>query len=389
MTPMHDTTRPSIHSLKPLESGGTIARGGFIYQDHIAVSFLLDMVADELLEEVWCETHDDITLLKRGYNGEEVEFVQVKNVHLDSFWSTTKLCQREKTSTNTDGHGSSLLEKSFAHDRCAEPCKFRIVTSLPTNASLKVLTLPFDSPIREIGSDEFNKLTATVRKKFGTLISPNNNDVVYWLSNAKWQVESEKEIRISNVARLMKIISNKGIHLAGEVVETKIYPQILDLVQNAAAASWETNEKAKKIIRREFLDWLDNIIRNEQYPLSAGAGEKLKEKMMRAKIAKDYIITAQDERRKFRQERLAPRYLDLTDLELIEGEVLSELESLRLRLDSGEFTEGTPFLKTCHDKLRELQGTLQVKSKLPLHYLDGCMYDITDRCAHRYHKESK
>ena len=109
---MQETTKPSIHSLRPLESGGTISRGGFIYQDHVAVSFLLDMVADELLEEVWCETHDDITLLKRGYNGQEVEFVQVKNVVLDSLWSPARLCQREKTNANTDGYGSSLLEKS-------------------------------------------------------------------------------------------------------------------------------------------------------------------------------------------------------------------------------------------------------------------------------------
>lgn len=386
---MERTTKPSIHSLRPLESGGTIARGGFIYQDHIAVSFLLDMVADELLEEVWCETQDDITLLRRGYNGQEVEFVQVKNIILNSFWSTAKLCQREKTNVNKDGHGSSLLEKSFANDRCAEPSKFRIVTSLPTNPTLKVLTLPFDSPLREVGSTEFNKLTATVMKKFGTLVSPNNNNVIYWLRNTKWQVESEKEIIVSNKAKLMKIISNKGIHLPGDTIETKIYPQILDLVQRAATISWETDSKTKKIRRKEFLDWLDNILRNEQYPLSAGAGEKLQEKMTKANIANDYIVTALDERRKFRQERLVQKYLDLTDSELIEGEVLSELKGLRLRLDNGEFVEGTPFLKICQDKLRELQVSLPVKSKPPLHYLDGCMHDITDRCAHRYHKESK
>ena len=111
--------------------------------------------------------------------------------------------------------------------------------------------------------------------------------------------------------------------------------------------------------------------------------------MTKANITKDYILTAQDERRKFRKERLDPQYLELTDLELIEGEVLSELNRLRLRLDSGEFTEGIPFLKTCQDKLMEMQTMLQVKSKPPLYYLDGCMYDITDRCAHRYHRETK
>lgn len=379
----------SIHNLRPLENGGTISRSGFIYQDHVAVFFLLKMTADKSLEEIWCETHDDITLIWCGNQGQEVEFVQVKNLTLKSFWSVTKLCQREKTSVNTSGHGASLLEKSFAHDRCSEPCKFRIVTSLPTNDSLKILSMPLEAPARKSGSAELVKLTEEISKKLDAVLSPNNHDVSYWINNARWQVESEKEIITSNMAHLMKIIADKGIHLPGKTIEEKIYPQILGLAQNAAAAVWEIDDRAKKIRREEFLNWLDNILRNEQYPLSASAGEKLIEKMAKGNIAKDYIVTALDERRKFRQERLAPKYLELTDLDLIEGEVLSELKSLRLRLDSGEFSEGMPFLKVCQDKLRELQNSLQVKSKPPLHYLDGCMYDITDRCAHRYHRDIK
>ncbi len=386
---MQQTVISSIHDLKPLENGGVVSRGGFIYQDHVAVNFLLRMVSDESLEEVWCETHDDITLIWREGNDQEVEFVQVKNLDLDSFWSVPKLCERDKTSANPTGQGSSLLEKSFAHDRCKEPCRFRIVTSLPVNTSLKVLTLPLDSPIRRPGEEKFDRLIDSVVKKFDSLHSPNGHDVVYWLRNTEWQVESEKEIITSNKAQLMKAISNKGINITGDTVEMKIYPQILALAQDAATVSWEVNRKAKKIDREEFLDWLDNLLRNEQYPLSGGAGEKLKEKMSRANIAKDYILTAQEERLKFRQERLTPQYLELSDLEMIDGEVLSELKNLRLRLDNGELAEGLPFLKTCRDKLTEMQNTLQVKSKPPMYYLDGCMYDITDRCAHRYHRETK
>ncbi|MBK8616882.1 MAG: hypothetical protein IPN96_07170 [Anaerolineales bacterium] len=50
---MQQLTRLSIHNIKPLENGGTISRGGFIYQDHVAVSFLLEMATNDLLEEVW------------------------------------------------------------------------------------------------------------------------------------------------------------------------------------------------------------------------------------------------------------------------------------------------------------------------------------------------
>jgi hypothetical protein len=386
---MQQSVRPSIHELKPIETGGTISRGGFVYQDHIAVSFLLEMVSDKSLEEVWCETHDDITLIWHGEIGQEVEFVQVKNISLDAFWSVAKLCKREKTNENQGGDGTSLLEKSLAQDRCAEPCKFRIVTSLPTSAPLKTLTLPLTSPNRDISGEEFNRLINLVQKKINNLISPNNHDVIYWLKNAKWQVESENEIITKNKVKLMSYIINKGIHLSIDVIETTIYPKILDKAQSSAVIPWEVDDKAKKIRREEFLDWLDNLLRNAQYPLSVGAGEKLREKMEKAKISNDYILTAQEERRQFRQERLNPKYLDLADLDLIEGEVLSELIGLRLRLDSDEFAEGAPFLKVCQDKLRDLQVTLQAKSKPPLFYLDGCMYDITDRCAHRYHREAK
>jgi hypothetical protein len=386
---MQQSDKTSIHDLKPLEKGGTISRGGFVYQDHIAVSFLMEMISDISLEEVWCETHDDITLIRHGEIGQEVEFVQVKNISLDAFWSVAKLCKREKTNENQVGDGTSLLEKSFAQDRCAEPCKFRIVTSLPTSAPLKILTLPLTSPNRDISSDEFNKLIGNVQKKVNGLISPNNHDVIYWLKNTKWQVESEDEIITKNKAKLISHIMNKDIHLSSDVIETSIYPKILEKAQNSATIPWEVDDKAKKIRRKEFLDWLDNLLKDAQYPLSISAGEKLREKMEKAKIANDYILTAQDERRQFRRERLNPKYLDFTDLDLIEGEVLSELNGLRLRLDGDEFAEGAPFLKVCQDKLRDLQVALQAKAKPPLFYLDGCMYDITDRCAHRYHREAK
>jgi hypothetical protein len=344
------------------------------------------MVTNQLLEEVWCETHDDITLLWHGEKEQEVEFVQVKNLSLNALWSVAKLCKREKTNENPQGIGSSILEKSFAHDRCIEPCKFRIVTSLPTNDLLKVLTLPLNSPNRDLKDENFGRLIKEVKDKVNGLTSPNGHDVIYWLTNSMWQIMSQDDVIIRNVANLFKIISSKSIYLTGETIEGNIYPQILIKAQDAASAPWERNDKAKKIQREEFHNWLDNILREAQYPLKGSAGEKLRDKMERANIANDYILTAQEQRRQFMQERLHPKYLELSDLDLIEGEVLSELKSLRLGLDNGEFVEGAPFLKVCQDKLRELQNTLQVESKPPMFYLDGCMYEITDRCAHRFTK---
>ena len=39
---------PSVDDAKPIEEGGPVARKGFNYQDEIAVSFLLDMMEDQI-----------------------------------------------------------------------------------------------------------------------------------------------------------------------------------------------------------------------------------------------------------------------------------------------------------------------------------------------------
>ena len=67
----------SIHSLVPFEQGGPIARTGFLYQDHVAARFCIEMLSEGSIEEVWCETEDDITLLWGTGGTTVVEFVQV------------------------------------------------------------------------------------------------------------------------------------------------------------------------------------------------------------------------------------------------------------------------------------------------------------------------
>ena len=85
---------PSIRELPPLEEGGTEARKGFHFQDHVAAALCIDMLDDPSLLEVWCETQDDITLIWRlaqaatkadrndVSSDERVEFVQVKDLQL-------------------------------------------------------------------------------------------------------------------------------------------------------------------------------------------------------------------------------------------------------------------------------------------------------------------
>ncbi len=61
----HTTAPPrkSIHACPLRACGGVIARVGFSFQDHVAVSFCIEMREDgSTLLSVWCEGQDDITL---------------------------------------------------------------------------------------------------------------------------------------------------------------------------------------------------------------------------------------------------------------------------------------------------------------------------------------
>src|SRR5262245_14148823 len=124
---MSSSPLKSIFDLEPLEQGGQIARSGFSFQDHVAAHLALEMIADASLREVWCETQDDVTLIwQTNPSSIEVEFVQVKSNDLNQLWTAAKVCERDKpkesqSASGKDGAGRSIIERSFANDRCLEP----------------------------------------------------------------------------------------------------------------------------------------------------------------------------------------------------------------------------------------------------------------------------
>ena len=95
-TPADSPPPPSIFDLEPLEHGGEDARQGFGLQDHVAAGLCIDMMLDASIREVWCETHDDITLLFDLGSSKElhVEFIQVKAHEFDQLWSVAKITAR-------------------------------------------------------------------------------------------------------------------------------------------------------------------------------------------------------------------------------------------------------------------------------------------------------
>ena len=377
------TSLPSIHALLPLDSGGSNAIRGFDYQDDVAAAFCLEMVKSEDLLQIQCETHDDITLVWQDDTVEMVEFVQVKKIDLDQLWSIAKLCQREK------GSGSSLLEKSLSRERCVEECIFRIVTDVGVKKELDLLTYDKDDSRRDKHSSEFQTLRDAVIAKVGNFKSPKDNDCVHWLDNAYWDVrESREALKNANLLLLQNFVTQKiGEHLAPDQAN-KVYEKLLRKVHNAAAPEKRSNPNKKILKKAEFLEWLKKIVNQQLYPSTIG-NDALRQKMGAAKLSPTAISTAIDQRRRYRKERLSPTYLSLVDIERIEGDVTAEMHQAFSKLEAEEINDtGPQFHTRCLDILKELKKTHSFSVDTLLSFYQGYMYDITNRCLHRFSREA-
>ncbi|MBD1919763.1 DUF4297 domain-containing protein [Microcoleus sp. FACHB-831] len=253
--------RPSYRNISPVESGGERARQGFTFQDHVAAGYCIDMLLNAGILEVWCELLDDITIVRNQAGQEEFEFVQVKSNKLDQLWSVAKLCERDQKNP-----GTSILEKLFANERGAEPCRFRIVTCRDVNNELKVLTLPLNSPVRTAPNNKFTHLCQQVSEKLPNYKSPIGSDTSSGLSRTEWDVRySEEAIREKNLSNIRAFGECIGVFLSAKQW-TEIYEKILYKVKEAGEANWEINLDAKKFKRNKFLDWIIPLIKLADVP---------------------------------------------------------------------------------------------------------------------------
>jgi predicted esterase YcpF (UPF0227 family) len=373
----------SIHELPPLETGGVNARRGFSIQDHVAAGFCLHLLGNNALKEVWCENQDDVALIWDHDGKEEVEFVQVKGDEFDQLWSIAKLCDRKRT----DGQpvvGTSILERSLAYDRCSEPCYFRIVTIRPVMEELRPLTYALDSQSRILAQNKINELTRLVAVKVGNFRSPNNNGHDFWISHAVWdEAHSESSIKTANLLRLLAIVEAEGEHLFGDQIE-ELYERLLTKVYNAGRIRWVDQPDGKKLKKPQLVGWFVENLRTMAYPAPTGGGQTVKQKMEAARLPQDAIDTANDQRRRYREELLGPQYLQTREIRMIEDEVTALLQDLRSQLDAGLIADsGVQFHARCLQQLAELRDRLPITPP-PLGLLHGCMYSIADRCLHRF-----
>lgn len=372
---------PSVDDAKPMEEGGPFARKGFNYQDEIAVSFLLDMMEDKSIIKIHCETHDDILLVRATQDANQncAEYVQVKATEPNQLWTIAALCNR------VDGkQGTSVLERSLAHDCHKEQSRFRILTLRQVAPDLKILTYPVGSVGREPGCDGLTTLKADIDKKHPGLMSPKGNDCSFWLDNCHWDERNNVEaIRNHNQLRVFQISSTQNNTLLPDAIDSLLDDMRL-WVKDAGAASWDPDRDKKIITREELLTWWEQRVA-ELTSAGGASGGKLIRKMKDANLPQDVINLAVDLRRRYTKSLRTPRYAGDDNTEELLSRVRAEAISLRSRYTAGQLEVDAPtFHAMCLDRMDAINSERPAGESDRSSFLKGCLYDIADRCLLRF-----
>lgn len=376
---------PSVDDAKPLEEGGPNARKGFNYQDEIAVSFLLDMMDDQSIIKIHCETHDDILIVRAtdDVNQNCAEYVQVKATEPNQLWTVAALCQR-----NDGKAGTSILERSLAHDAHQEQARFRILTLRQVSTDLKILTNPVGSVGREPGCEGLKALKEEIDKKHPDLVSPKGNDCTFWLDCCYWdERHNEEAIRISNSHRVFQISSAQSNTLLSDAIDS-LLDDMRVWVKAAGAAKWVPDRDKKIITRDQLAEWWNQRV-SELTSAGGASGGKLVRKMKAAHLPQDVINLAVDLRRRYAKSLRTARYADNDHTEELLSRVRSEVISLRSRYTAGQLEVDAPtFHAMCLDQMDAINSERSAGEPDHSSFLKGCLYDIADRCLVRFERRT-
>lgn len=372
---------PSIDDAQPTEEGGPIARSGFSYQDEVAVGFLLEMIEDEALLKVHCETHDDLILVRAASVGSEriAEYVQVKAEEPDQLWTVATLCEKKKSPN------SSLFERSLARDRHKETACFRIVTLRPPVSALEPLTYPSDSEFRDPGCKAIKELCDELSRRFPDVQSPKGNDSAYWLLNCRWEPRYDRQtVTNENQRRLFALGNRAGCVLLIEQINT-LLEELRAIAKTASDLLWVPH-RARKIITREFIiGWWAGKIREIVEGASQKSGGKLADKLIAVGISEDIIDLAVELRRDYAAMMRSPRYMESEETSVFQGRVKSDALTLRTRLMSGALElDGAQFHARCVEQMDVINANRPAGISDQSAFLKGCLYDIADRCLLRF-----
>lgn len=370
---------PSVDDMAPSEEGGPIARSGFDYQDEIGVSFLFDMLEDSNIQKVHFETHDDLLVVLTAEPCPVAEFVQVKSGELNQLWTVAVVCKNE------NGTGTSVLDRSLARDCCREQSQFRLITFRQVSSELKPLTYPRGAPGRQLTEPTMASLLRVFEERKLTCVSKKGNGVEYWVANCLWQEwPDEAAIRESNFSRLTRLAGRRSSYLFPEQSD-QLLDELRLLVKRAGAARWQSHRGEKIVPRSQICSWLDRRLAELRSGVASPSGGKLAGKMEEAGLSEEQVRMAIDLRLDYAKVVRTSRYMTTKNADKLQVRVKSELASLRARMMAGQLQlDGQGFHLLCLERMDAINNERRSDSDDQSAFLKGCMYDITDRCLHRF-----
>lgn len=370
---------PSIDEIPPQEEGGPIARAGFSYQDEVAVGFLIEMLRSSAIVKVHCESHDDILIVRCIDGILYAEFVQVKGNQLDQLWSVANLCTRKK------GLGTSIFEVSLARDRHDLPSLFRLVTHRPVAPPLRVLTYPLGSLGRESDGSAVVALQAAISEYHPDAKSPKGNDTQFWIENCVWDIRNDQSnIANANLIKLIELSALDSRCLLPEQAQV-LLTELREWAKRAGEARWTPDRDKKVIARDEVCAWWERRTAEIRDGAVAPGGGKLSHKLDEIGAGSEMIALAVELRRDYAALMRTPRYMEADETAELQQRVKSEMMRLRARYSAGHLDiDGVEFLSLCLDRLDEVNEARPDGEQDRSAFLQGCMYDITDRCLHRF-----
>lgn len=378
----------SFRDLPPLEQGGRVARDGFDYQDHVAAGKCLDMLLGGGPAEVWCEAEDDIVLVWLDGGQELFEFVQVKGNDLGQAWTVAELCRREAVKSG-GGPGRCIVEKSLAHDRADEKCRFRVVSRWNPDCVLSPLRAEFCSEARTANLAGIKAAGDSIAAKLGECKSPNGNGLDFWAKNAVWELRATTDdVRNANLLKLERLLETGGQILTYEQRE-QLYLRLFLRVQDASLACGRAQRDAKRLKRADLSAWIQKQMNAILHPVSAGTSANLMRKFTAAQVPASSVEAAQEQRRRYLQEVRTTKYLCLEGREDVEAQALARLHRLKTQLDAGELSDnGSQFLSRCQQALLDLRAPLSANPQPSDWLMFGYLYDVMNRCQHELVRSS-
>jgi hypothetical protein len=357
--------------------GGTRARRGFSYQDHVAVAFLVDMLADPGLQEVWCEVVDDVTLLWDREGQKVVEFVQVKTDSPGRLWTVALLCERESKKP-----GTSIVERSLARATCAEPCRFRLVTVFEFAPPLDPLRLELDHPGRTPGSPPVEDVVAAVKKKLAD-VPEGGRDTRYWVENAVLDPRgAESVVRDACHVRLGDFLSEVfAIGFPDQVRD--VHSALLSAVFNAAAA----NGGDKKLTRGKIESRIKARVQElKQTPTR----DRLRAELQAIGLPPEMIDDIVWRRYEYGLARRRSTYATAYDALDATAAVQEAMHSLRLQYEARLLPDDpAQFHVRCLEAIRRLPEMSPALADVPVRQLEGALYDLVERGVHTFRRSSQ